>query len=184
MRRLLLTILLVYSFSSLKGQGDSLVIGELSLKKIPVAEVLTAYQVLCKSRNGYQFAGQAIIRFDSMVHAGYLGAYRYANGFHCRGNLDQSMQEQLRMLFVNEKKAAGSTGILFSMEDDRQEFIGLLFLFKKHKFRKFATKAGRETKKNLAGERVLIRKYNYRRYAREFLISGTGDRLSLIPVRI
>jgi hypothetical protein len=180
--KVVFTLLLMCSFGYLLGQDDNIKIGGIKFKTISLFRDLITYHALCENRDDYQFASRSVIRYDSTTHIGYLGSYKYVDKFDCRDSIGHSVMEQIKTLLSKERKVHNKIGILFSMEDENKEFIGVLFLFKKKKFKKFTRKANRLTKRTFSGEVMMVREYDYSKYAKEFILAKTGNKLSLISV--
>jgi hypothetical protein len=181
--KVVFTLLLMCSFGYSMGQDDNIKIGGIEFKTISLFKDLTVYDALCECHDDYQFASRSVISYDSAKHIGYLGSYKYVDKFDCRDSIGDSVMEQIRTLLSKERKVHNKISILFSMEDENKEFIGVLFLFKKKNFKKFTKKANEITTKNYAGEKILMREFNYRRYAKEFILANTGNKFSLISVK-
>ena len=164
------------------GQDGTIKIGDKNLKAVLLSDSLKIYRALCENRDDYYFVSQSVIRYDSIRQIGYLGSYNYKDSFYCREQIDHTVAEQIRTLLSEKGNVHNRIGILFSMEDKNKEFIGVLCLFKKKRFRKFTKKASELKTREYAGEKILIREYNYRRYAKGFILAKSEDKLSLISV--
>jgi hypothetical protein len=164
------------------GQDDSIKIGNKDFKAISLSNSLTIYRASCENREDYLFANQLVIRYDSIKHIGYLGSYNYVDNFYCRERIDHSVMEQIKTSLSEKRNVHNRTGILFSMEDKNKEFIAVLFLFKNKKFKKFAKRANEGIIRNYGGEKILMQEFNYHKYAKEFILAKTGNKLSLISV--
>ncbi|MEJ0105423.1 MAG: hypothetical protein WDO19_23955 [Bacteroidota bacterium] len=90
--------------------------------------------------------------------------------------------EQLKIILAGKKNIHKRIGILFSMEDKNKEFIAILLLFKKGKFKKFKKEANKLVTKNYSGENILVREFNYSKYSKEFILAKIRNKLSLISV--
>jgi hypothetical protein len=180
--KIVFTLLLMCLFRYSMGQDDSLKIGNRRFKTISLFNDLTIYRALCETDDDYHFASRFVIKYDSMTHLGYLGSYNYVDNLDCRDTIGQSVIEKIKTSLLEKRTIHDRIGILFGMEDKNKQFIGILFLFKKQKFKKFTQKANDLTTRNYAGEKILIREYDYHKYAKEFILAKTGNKVSLISV--
>ncbi len=180
--KIVFTLLLICWFAYSMGQDDTIKIGNKNFKAISLSNNLMIYHSVCENRDDYLFASQSVIRYDSISQIGYLGSYNYTDSFYCREHVDHAVVEQIRTLLSKKGKVHNRVGILFSMEDKNKEFIAVLFLFKKKRFKKFTKKASEVSTRDYAGEKILIREYNYHRYAKEFIFAKTRNKFSLIAV--
>ena len=180
--KIVFTLLLMLSFAYSMGQDDTIKIGNKNFKTILLSNSLTIYSALCENQDDYHFASRSVIRYDSITQIGYLGSYNYADSFYCRDHTDHAFLGQIRTLLSEKGNVHNRIGILFNMEDKNKEFIAVLFLFKKKKFKKFTKKVSEVNTREYAGEKILIREYNYHRYAKEFILAKIRNKLSLISV--
>lgn len=177
------TLLLMLFFGNLMGQDSCVIIGNKKFKPVFVLNDLTIYSAPCEADEGYKFASRFIINYDSTKHIGYMDSYKYVGYFACQDSISHSIIEQIKTLLTERSGAHYSAGILYGMKDNNQEFIGYLSLFKKKEFKKFIRKANHLTRKTFSGEIMMTREYDYDKYAKEFILAKTGDKLSLIEIR-
>ena len=178
-----LILLLMGLFTYSMGQDVTIKIGNKNFKTIfDSPNNLTVHLSLCENHDDYLFAGQSVIQYDSMSQIGYLGTYNYTDSFYCREQIDHTIMEQIKTSLSENRNVRNMVCIMFSMEDKNKEFIAVLFLFKKKRFKKFTEKANEVISKNYAGEKISMREFNYRKYAKEFILAKTVNKLSLIPV--
>lgn len=145
------------SFGCLMGQNDKIQIGSIKYKTIYLFEDLITYQATCENRDDYHFISRLVIRYDSVTNIELLSSYKFVNKFDCRDSIAQSIMEQIKILLSKERKVRNKIGIFFSMEDGNHEFISVLFLFKKKKFKKFTKRANHLIKQTFSGEVMMTR---------------------------
>lgn len=180
--KIVFTLLLTCWVAHSMAQVDTIKIGDKKFKTVLHANGFTIYSASCENSDDYHFVGRSAIRYDSLQQAGYLRSYNYTDSFYCREQVDHSLAEQIKNLLSEKANVHNRTGILFSMEDKNKEFIAVLYLFKNKKFKKFAKKASKLKTREYSAEKILVREYDYHRYARQFILAKTADKLSLIPV--
>jgi hypothetical protein len=169
-------------FECSKGQGDVIKVGNIKFKTFSFSNHFSIYHVLCENRDDYLFASRLTIKYDSMMHIGYLKSYNYLDSFYCRESIDNLIISEIKTSISEKTNFRNRIAILFSMEDKGKEFIALLFLFKNKKFKKFIRKASRLTKRTFSGEVMTVKEYQYSKYAKGFIIAKMGSKLSLISI--
>lgn len=180
--KVVFTLLIICSFEYLKGQDYNFKIGKKNFQTFSICDNIIIYLSSCENNCDYQFASRSVIRYDSIMHIGYLGIYKYTDGFTCQNSTDTSVVEEIKTLLLKESKTHNKIGILFTMEDENKEFIGALFLFKKKNFKKFSKRANKVFTRNYSGEKILMQEYDYYKYSKEFILAKIGNVISLIPV--
>lgn len=179
--KVFLALSLTFFLENLMAQ-DSVLLGHNKFGAISVSSGLTIYYAPCEAGNDYKFASRFIVSYDSIRHFGYLASYKYADYFGCQDSIDRLTMEQIKSVLSEKKSAEYQIAILFGMEDNNREFIGYLAMFKKRKFEKFLKKVNQPAKWTFSGEEVMVSKYDYSKYAKEFVLAKVGNKLSLIVV--